>query len=298
MKLKNLIIAIAAVTAAGGVIVAQNGGVQRTAAAVASFFERFGIEAAFAVDQQDAPAVGLAESQSATDYRWTGSLAAGRSLEIKGVNGSITVERAPGDEVVVTAEARARRSDPSAVRVERLEHGEGLTFCAVYPTPEGERANECAPGSSGRMSTHRNDVQVDFRIEVPAGVSFIGRTVNGGVEAIDLESDVVAVTVNGDIEISTTGFAEAETVNGSIEASMGSDIREGVSFSTVNGSISLDLPDDINADIDASWLNGSFESDVPFLLEGRVSRRSARGMLGAGGPELELETVNGSIRIR
>jgi len=149
------------------------------------------------------------------------------------------------------------------------------------------------------MNTERNDVQVDFRIEVPAGVAFIGRTVNGEVEAIGLRSDVVAASVNGDIEVATTGFAQAETVNGSIEASMGSsELREGAEFSTVNGSIDLDLPDDIDADIDASWLNGSFESDIPFLLEGRVSRRSAQGILGDGGAELELETVNGSIRIR
>ena len=75
------------------------------------------------------------------------------------------------------------------------------------------------------------------------------------------------------------------------------DIEAGVSFSTVNGSISLDLPDDVDADLDATWVNGRLEADLPFELIGRISRRSARGVLGDGGPELNLKTVNGSINV-
>lgn len=291
MKLKNVMVVIAALTIGGTILVIQTGGLVQTLHAVEAFL---------GFDGGDRYAnVGEVEGQSATDYRWSGRVAVGESVEIKGINGSVDFVYAEGDEVVVTAEARARRSDPSTVRIERVEHGEGLTFCAVYPTPEGREQNRCGPGNSGNMNTHRNDVQVDFRVEVPEGVTVIGRTVNGEIEAMGLRSDVHAETVNGDIEISTTGFAQAETVNGSIEASMGSaDFRSAVEFSTVNGSIDLDLPDDIDADLDASWLNGSFESDIPFLLEGGISKRSARGVLGDGGPELELQTVNGSIRIR
>lgn len=284
-------VVIAALTIGGTTLVVQTGGLVQTLHAVEAFL---GLE-------RDASYANVGEvtGQSATDYRWSGRVATGESVEIKGINGSISFALAQGDEVVVMAEASARRSDPSTVRIERVEHGEGLTFCAVYPTLEGREQNRCGPGSSGKMNTHRNDVRVDFIIEVPAGVTVIGRTVNGAVEAVALRSDVRAVTVNGDIEISTTGFAQAETVNGSIEASMGSsDFQGDVEFSTVNGSIDLDLPDDIDADLDASWLNGSFESDIPFLLEGSMSKRSARGVLGEGGPELELNTVNGSIRIR
>lgn len=239
------------------------------------------------------------DAGSAQDFRWTGRVADGEALEIKGVNGSITVGPARGSEVEIVAQARGRKSDPDDVRIEMVEHDGGLTVCAVYPTPNGSRENYCGVGSEGRMNTQNNDVQVHFEIRVPDGVDFIGRTVNGGVEALDLGSDVTATTVNGDIDISTRGFAQAETVNGSIDASMESrDFRRGAEFSTVNGSITLDLPDDVDATIDASWLNGSFESDLPFRVDGRLGRRSAQGALGAGGPELELNTVNGSIRIR
>jgi len=237
--------------------------------------------------------------QSADDFYWSGRVDGGDAVEIKGINGDVSIAQASGSEVVVTAEAYGRRSDPERVVIEMVEHGEGLTFCVVYPTPEGKRENYCGPGDEGRMSTENNDVNVHFRVEVPADVDVVGRTVNGDVEALDLQSDIEAVTVNGDIEISTTGFAAAQTVNGSIEAEIGAmELRNDIEFSTVNGSITVDLHDAVDADLDASWLNGSFDSDLPFSMQGLVSRRSARGALGNGGAQIELKTINGSIRIR
>lgn len=293
-KMRWVILGMAALSVTATVAAAQNGGVGRTVDAIQSVLSGFFVQGDGAANLSS-----RADAQSATDYRWSGRMDTGETLEIKGINGSIEVGLASGREVVVTAESRARRSNPESVRVERVEHRDGLTFCAVYPTPSGKRENECRPGSEGRMNTENNDVVVDFRVEVPAGITLSVRTVNGEIEVRDIESDVYANTVNGDVEISTTGFAEARTVNGSIDARMGSfDLRSGASFTTVNGSISLDLHDDVDADLDASWLNGGFESDLPFALQGRLTRRSARGTLGDGGPQLELKTVNGSIRIR
>ncbi len=218
-------------------------------------------------------------------------------LEIKGVNGPIVAELASGSEVEVRATKQGRRSDPGEVRVEVVEHEKGVTLCAVYPSSRG-RENHCGPGDEGRNQVNNNDVSVSFFVRVPAGVVLHSRTVNGDLEIEGLESDVVAASVNGDVSITTTGYAVAETVNGSIDAVMGLIDPDGMSFSTVNGSIELDVPDDLNADLRASWLNGSIETDLPFLLEGRVSKRSAAGQFGAGGPNIELKTVNGSIRIR
>ena len=236
-------------------------------------------------------------AQQVGDFVWQGTVGTGHTVEIKGVNGDIIAERAAGGEIEVRAEKRARRSDPSSVRIEVVEHAGGVTLCAVYPSSRG-RENTCEAGSGGRNSIRNNDVQVTFYVSVPENVTFVGKTVNGDVEVHDLGSDVGATSVNGDIEISTTGFAEASTVNGSIEAAMGRyDIVEGLSFSTVNGSISLDLPDDVDADLNAKWVNGRLEADLPFELNGRASRRSAEGVLGDGGPELNLRTVNGSIHV-
>lgn len=293
--LRWVILAMALFAVTATYALAQTGIFESVAYVVASVVDGLRAEA----DRAGDPGTRVGEGQSATDFRWAGELALGETVEVKGVNGSIEAVPATGNEVVVTAEASGRRSDPSSVRIEVLRHDDGVTLCAVYPSPRAERENHCGVGDEGRMNTNDNDVRVHFRVEVPEGVHFAGRTVNGGVEALDLGGDVLAITVNGDIDVSTAGFAEAETVNGSIEAVVGSeDLREGVSFSTVNGSIELDLHDAVDADLDASWLNGSFESDLPFRVQGRITRRSASGTLGDGGPPLQLSTVNGSIRIR
>lgn len=238
------------------------------------------------------PALGAQER----DFEWSERLSAGQTLEVKGVNGRIDVGPASDGEARVRAEKRARRNDPSEVRIEVVEHGGGVTICAVYPHRRKE--NRCEPGSGGEMSVEDNDVRVDFTVGVPAGVRFRGKTVNGDVEVRDLEADVDVRTVNGDVEIHTDGVAEATTVNGSIRAAMGTAPRESIRFETVNGGIILDVPPEIDAEVDARWVNGGLESDLPITLVGRLSRQRARGRLGDGGPLLELATVNGSIRIR
>lgn len=231
-------------------------------------------------------------------FSWRGAMPAGGALEIKGVNGAVHATRAAGSEVVVTATLRGRRSDPATVRIERVEHAGGITFCAVYPTPDGaDEENVCAPGDGGHMSTRRNDVEVEFRVEVPEGVPFHGRTVNGSVEAIDLASDVRVVTVNGSVELSTSGTATARTVNGSLDVRMGTAPTRDAAFETVNGRIELDVPDDVSARVEARWLNGGLDADLPMTL-GSMSRGRASATLGQGGPTIHLKTVNGSIRIR
>lgn len=232
----------------------------------------------------------------AADFQWEGR--AGQTLEIKGVNGRISASPAAG-EARVTALKHARHSDPASVRVEVVEHAGGVTICAVYPTPPGKAKNECRPGEGGRMSTQNNDVSVDFEVQVPPGTRLVARTVNGGIEVARLEGDVEAYTVNGGINVETRGNARAETVNGSILAEAGRADWSGVSeLKTVNGSVTVSLPEDASAEVKASTVNGGIETDFPLEVKGRFGPRHLSGRIGGGGRELNLETVNGAIRLR
>jgi len=245
-----------------------------------------------------AAALVFAPLAGADEFRWQGAVASGKSIEIKNVNGSIEAVPSTGREVVVTATKRARRSDPESVRIETVEHAGGVTVCAVYPSG-GEQANECGPARSGRMSTRDNDVVVEFRVEVPAGVNLVAKTVNGGIEAEGLGADIEARTVNGSIKATGAGDVEAETVNGSIEARMGRADWTGThEYKTVNGSIVLGLPGDFSADVKAATVNGEIETDFPLTVSGRFSSKRLSGRVGDGGRMLELETVNGAIRLR
>ena len=236
--------------------------------------------------------------QTGEDFEWSGRVASGKSIEIKGVNGSITAEATTGSEVQVLARKTARKSDPDEVTIEVIEHADGVTLCAVYPTPRGSRPNECGPGEEGRMNTKNNDVSVAFTVKVPAGVRFIGRTVNGEIRATGLKADAEAYTVNGSIDVSTRGMVRAATVNGSIEAQMGTGVNEALEFETVNGGITLTVPAGSGAELRASTVNGDISTDLPLTVRGKFSKRRISGTIGRGGPQLNMSTVNGDIRLR
>ena len=233
------------------------------------------------------------------DFHWSGKIAAGKAIEIKGINGSIRAETTSGSEVEVSAVKHARKSDPDDVEIRVVEHEDGVTICAVYPSPRASRPNDCVAGEGGHSETRNNDTEVEFTVRVPARVRFLGRTVNGAVEARGLDSDLDATTVNGSITVSTRGQAFATTVNGSINATMGkADWKGDAEYTTVNGGITLTLPADFSAVIDATTVNGDVESDFPLTVTGKISRQHIRATIGAGGRELKLTTVNGSIRLR
>jgi hypothetical protein len=239
-----------------------------------------------------------APSAFAESWRWQGKVAAGHAIEIKGVNGGIDATAASGGDVEVTAEKRAKKSDPAQVKIQVVEHDGGVTICAVYPSPDN-RPNECKPGEGGRMNTRDNDVNVEFHVRVPAGVAFVGRTVNGGIEARGLEADAEATTVNGGIKVESTGVVRATTVNGGLDARMGrADWTGALELKTVNGGITLELPGDASADVTASTVNGDISTDFPLTVKGKFSKRSITGTIGSGGRGLELATVNGGITIR
>ncbi|HET7291919.1 MAG TPA: hypothetical protein VFM88_05820 [Vicinamibacteria bacterium] len=233
-----------------------------------------------------------------SEFRWTGRLAAGQTIELKGVNGSITAEPSPGGEVEVIADRHGRRDDPDEVEIRTIEHAGGVTICAVYPSAHAVRANRCEPGEGGHLGADKNDVEVDFRVRVPEGVNFAGRTVNGGVEAEGLGGDVVATTVNGAVRATGRGVVRGQSVNGSVFARLGrADWPGKLSYSTVNGAITIELPADASTEVRASTVNGGIHSDFPLAVKGRWGPQQARGTLGAGGRSLELETVNGAIRL-
>jgi len=236
---------------------------------------------------------------AAQDFRWHGSIAQGQSIEVKGVNGDVRAEPSGGNDVEVTADKRARRDNPDSVQIQVVPHAGGVTICAVYPSRDGSRPNECQPGDGGRMNVQNNDVTVSFIVRVPAGVHFVGRTVNGEVEATRLNGDVNLSTVNGSVTFSTTGNGRASTVNGSIRGEMGrADWNDRLEMSTVNGSITLTFPSTLNTEVKASTVNGDISTEFPLSMTGRVSRRRVEGTIGAGGRSLSLESVNGGITLK
>lgn len=227
-------------------------------------------------------------------WSWHGRIADGHRLELRGINGTISAEPATGAEAEVLADKHGRRDDPADVRIEVVERDGDVTICAVYPG----RDNRCQPGG-GRMNVRDNDVQVDFQVRLPRGVTFEGHNVNGDVQAADLSAPVTLRTVNGSVRLETSaGDASANTVNGSITAVVRAMGERSLSFHTVNGGITVSLPTGLNADLEARTVNGGIRSDFPITVSGRMTPRRLAGRIGQGGRPLDLQTVNGAIHLR
>lgn len=236
--------------------------------------------------------------RTAAPFKWSGKVAAGKTFEVRGINGPIHATAASGSEIELVAIRTGRRSDPESVKIEVVPHAGGVTVCAVYPSRDDSRPNQCKPGGS-RMNVRNNDVNVEFELRIPKDVNFEGRTVNGRIQA-EIEGRAALSTVNGGIEVTAGTLTEATTVNGSIRAEVRSNTNapEDIKLSTVNGSVHLNLPEGVNADVSAKTVNGGITSEFTEIeVRKKWGPRSAEGRLGHGGRELELATVNGGIRI-
>jgi DUF4097 and DUF4098 domain-containing protein YvlB len=223
-------------------------------------------------------------------FHWSGRVSAGQFLEVRGINGNIHAEPARGESIDVIASKSGHVFDPSEIELKVVQHDDGITICAVYPSASGNTRCE-------NTAEVNNDVSVDFTVRVPSGVRFVARTVNGLVEAKALDADTEAHTVNGDVVLSTARAAQGETVNGSITATLGK-IPSELKFSTVNGGITLEVPHSASANVHAKTVNGPIQTDFALPVRGQFLAKRAEGAIGRGGPDLRIATVNGGIRLR
>ena len=239
----------------------------------------------------------LAFAQEQGDqFHWTGRLAPGQVVEIKGVNGSIDAQGVAGDQIEVTAAKSG--DDRDSVHIVVVPNPEGVTICAVYPSRDGDQ-NKCEPGDSWHVNNRHNDTRVDFTVRLPKDLRFTAKSVNGDVAARDLGKFVKASSVNGAVRVATDDLAQASSVNGSVEVRMGRADWDGtLRFATVNGSIKLEVPSSLSADVHFHSVNGRLKTDFPMTMEGEIGRGRVDGRIGNGGRNLELNTVNGSVEVR
>lgn len=235
-------------------------------------------------------------SSNANPFHWNGTLAAGKTLIIKDVNGDIHAEAADGNQVEVTADKSGSGADE--VRVDVVENADGIAICAMFP---GE--SECTTDSNLHVNSHnnRNHARVDFQVRLPRNVRFDARNVNGSVDAKNLGEVADATSVNGSVDVSTDQWAHLSSVNGSVTGRFGhANWPDELAITTVNGSISLALPADASTEVDFQSVNGRLNTDLPLTIQsssGQWGPKSVHGTIGSGGRRLKIHTVNGSATL-
>lgn len=209
-------------------------------------------------------------------------------IEVRGHNGRIHVEGADIPEIRMTARIRLKGSDREATpeKLIRTELANGRL-----------RIEERGARSVVKLPFLRRDRRVDFEILVPRHLNLQARTINGRVEVGGVDGELDLKSINGRIEVSTPrGELTASTINGRIQAEFTEQFR-GARLKSINGGITIEVPRDSSLDLDIRQVNGSFQTDLPVVVESS-GRRSTQGSVHGGKFALEVETVNGSVRLR
>ncbi len=239
---------------------------------------------------------GLVPAASANAYRHTepiqheGAFSADGVVRISNVNGDITVRTWDREEIRVEGKKSAQTD-------------EELRAIELTMNVSNQRAEIRVklPKRKGWVRRDTIRAKVELTLYVPRTVTLDElETVNSTIRLDGLAGTVRAETVNGRIEADGLGGnADLETVNGRIVAKF-AQVRAGqkIELESVNGSLEVILPEDAGAKLDAELVNGRVECDFPLAMVKSRGKRSLSGTIGDGRAELDLETVNGQIRVR
>lgn len=221
-------------------------------------------------------------------FKQTYPLAADGTVHLDNVNGDIAITAWDKAEVALEAEKKGRTAEDLArVTLEIESSPARLSIKTKYAKKGG--------WFSGNVNA-----SVRYTLFVPAGVRLHKiDSVNSDITVAGVRGAVDLDTVNG--RISATGLAgdaRLNSVNGSLNAEFASLAHvTSVKLDSVNGRASVTLPKGASARLDADSVNGRISIDQPVKL-GKVRRHTLAGEIGHGGPDISLETVNGSISIK
>ena len=156
---------------------------------------------------------------------------------------------------------------------------------------------------SGDVDAHTSNGSVEA--DTIRGAATL-KTSNGRIHAEDVSGALEAETSNNSItarlDTAPAATTKLVTSNGSIDLTLGSAPKGDIRAETRNNSIKLHLPADAAAHLVADTSNGSISSDFSVASRGdsdeeKKHRKHMDGLIGAGGPTIELSTSNGSIHI-
>lgn len=264
----------------------------------------------------------------ATHTDTTVAVRAGTRLELSNFGGSITVSTWAKSAVRVVAEHSSRvkiqvessgpdlqieaqhsRGVPSTVDYELTVpksmalHLSGVSTDVSVENSEGEVKVESVQGdvtvTGATRSVSASSVEGEVLIRGASGRVNCS-SVNGGVQVERTRGPVEASSVNGGIVLRSiqSEEVEASTINGTVSYE-GAILESGsYRFSTHNGDVAVTVPEKVNATISVATFSGEFSSEFPVQLNDTRHGKRFNFTLGNGGARIELESFQGSIRLR
>lgn len=212
----------------------------------------------------------------------------GSSVGLENINGDVTIE--VWDQAEVRVYAVKSASSPErldALRIDVDASSRGVFVDTHYPNSR----------DFSQADRHGHS-EVEYTLTVPRFAVIDGvELVNGDLLIDGVEGGMDAETVNGSIVVrGAAGEIELETVNGTIELELGASINDAISLGSVNGTIEVFMAG--SADVRAETVNGRISNDFGIeVKKGKYVGSSMSGSIGGGGPIIEIETVNGGIKV-
>ena len=237
------------------------------------------------LDQQG-PLEGRASDEWVRSY----DVGPGGELQIVGGDGSILVEAGSGPKVEVTAERIGMAPTDEGARelVPRISIREDIAPDRVVLQSEG---------LGGIVIGVK--VLINYRVAVPSGIKVRARTAGGAITLRNLDGQVIVSSANG--EITATGLRggiEARATNNKLTVDVAAVGANPIDLRVTNGLLDLSLPADANANLSLNVTNGKLDVDeMKFEVLGERTPRRVRGRLNEGGTPIELNVVNGSLRL-
>ncbi|XQW86036.1 DUF4097 family beta strand repeat-containing protein [Thalassotalea piscium] len=209
-------------------------------------------------------------------------------LNVKNINGGVSIIAWDQNVIKVDATITAdTQKDRDAVTIIIEKTGRGVNVESKYE-------------NNGNHKRHNAEVEYEIMVPSLAILSSI-ELVNGSLIIKDIKGEVSAELVNG--SFNATGVAadtSVSSVNGEINISYQDDIQalERIKLETVNGAIKLYVSKDIQADVSVETLHGSITNDFGLSVNKHTFvGRDLEGVIGNGKVHIDIETVNGAVKI-
>jgi hypothetical protein len=189
------------------------------------------------------------------------------------------------EELAVEVTGDEARREVNTVYPETLS---GIQYSVAYTVTAPRAANVSVDTRNGRI-----------RIDGVGGRVAVEST-NGSIDLYDVPGETVARSTNGRIAIKESGGnVSARTTNGSINIALQRDVAsiDKIHARSVNGSVSVAVPAGAGFDFHGRTVHGSVGCDFDLADARARSKKELEGRAGAGGPRVELQTTNGSLKL-
>lgn len=241
-----------------------------------------------------------------------------KKLDVDVISGSVEIIGDGGNSIRVTGERVIHAADQQQVAKAKqddvLDMNEKDGTAQIYENGPFRNGNNHSSENHGFHEGSDRDYNVNWNltVHVPRETALHLRDVNGSIKTQDTHGAFDISAVNGSVTgTNIAGSGSISTVNGPTVITFRENPKSDSSFKSVNGKVDVTYQPNLAAEFDLKTVNGGMFTDfesVALASSGDASSKNgkfvykshgnSRIRIGSGGPQIRMETVNGSIQIR